>query len=99
MRMTRVHRHLSLASTGATLVLIALGTACSDQSPAPPRGSIQASVRVTGEPNGSTYTLIVDSLAQTFAFGTSPALIFGLSPGTHTLSLKVPAKNCTVTGL
>ena len=100
MRMTRFHRQLSLASAAATLVFILLGTACSDASTAPQTGGIQASVRITGgEPSESTYTLILDSLTRTFAFGTSQAAILGLSAGSHTLTLKVPAKNCTVTGL
>ena len=100
MRMTRFHRRLSLASGGATLVFILLGTACSDASTAPKTGGIQASVRITGgEPSESTYTLILDSLTRTFAFGTSQAVISGLSAGSHTITLKVPAMNCTITGL
>jgi hypothetical protein len=83
----------------ATRVLTLLGTSCSDAATAPQTGGIQASVRITGgEPSESTYALIVDSLTQTFAFGASQ-VIRGLSAGSHTLTLKVPAKNCTVTGL
>lgn len=100
MRMTRFHRQLPLAIGAATVALVLLGTACSDASTAPRTGGIQASVRITGgEPSESTYALILDSLTRTFAFGTSQAVIMGLSTGSHTLTLKVPAKNCTVTGL
>ena len=100
MRMTCFHRQLSLASAAATLVLILLGTACSDASTAPQTGGIQALVRITGgEPSESTYTLLVDSLTQTFAFGSWHTAIVGLSAGSHTLTLKVAAKNCTVSGL
>jgi len=95
---TRLHRLWSLAT--GMLVLILLGTACSDASTAPQTGGIRASVRITGgEPSESTYTLVVDSSARTFAFGASQAVIMGLTSGPHTLTLKVLAKNCTVTGL
>ncbi len=100
--MTRFHRQRSLAAAAATLVLILLGTACGDEptATAPHTGGIRASVEITGgEPSDSTFTLTVDSSANTFAFAAGSPLIAGLSPGPHTLTLKVTAQNCTVTGL
>ncbi len=102
--MTRFHRQRSLAAAAATLVLILLGTACGDAptatATAPHTGGIRASIEITGgEPSVSTFTLTVDSSTTTFAFAAGAPVIAGLSPGPHTLTLKVTAQNCTVTGL
>jgi len=100
--MTRFHRQRSLAAAAATLVLILLGTACGDAptATAPDTGGIRALVEITGgEPSDSTFTLTVDSSTKTFAFAAGSPLIAGLSAGPHTLTLKVTAQNCTVTGL
>jgi Tol biopolymer transport system component len=98
--MTRFHRQRSLRAAPATLVLILLGTACGDAPTAPHTGGIRASVEITGgEPSDSTFTLTLDSSTKTFAFAAGSPLIAGLSAGPHTLTLKVPAENCTVTGL
>ena len=102
--MTRFHRQRSLAAAFSTLVLVLLGTACGDAptatATASHTGGIRASVEITGgEPSDSTFTLTVDSSTKTFAFAAGSPLIDGLSAGPHTLTLKVPAENCTVTGL
>ncbi len=100
--MTRFHRQRSLAAAAATLVFILLGTACGDAPTAtvPHTGGIRAFVDITGgEPSDSTFALTVDSSTNTFAFAAGSPLIAGLSPGPHTLTLKVTAQNCTVTGL
>jgi hypothetical protein len=104
--MTRFHGQRSLVAAAATVVLILLGTACRDAptatatAPAPHTGGILASVEITGgEPSDSTFTLTVDSSTTTFVFAAGLPVIAGLSPGPHTLTLKVTAQNCTVTGL
>jgi Tol biopolymer transport system component len=100
--MTRFHRQWSLAAAAGTLVFILLGTGCGDAptATAPDTGGIRALVEITGgEPSDSTFTLTVDSSTKTFAFAANQPLIAGLSPGPHTLTLKVTAPNCTVTGL
>ena len=108
LRMIHLHRRCLRATTFAAVVLTLLGTACSDASTAstastgstvPQTGAIRASVQVTGgEPDGSQYTLVVDSSARTFAFAASPAVIAGLSAGPHTVTLQVTSKNCSVIG-
>jgi hypothetical protein len=102
--MTRFHRQWSLVAAPARLALILLGTACGDAptatAPAPHTGGIRALVEITGgEPNDSTFSLTVDSSTMTFAFAANQPLIAGLSAGPHTLTLKVAAENCTVTGV
>jgi len=99
MTLERIVRPVLRCSVVASLT--ALGTACGDAptATAPDTGGIRALVEVTGgEPSDSTFTLTVDSSTKTFAFAAGSPLIGGLSAGSHTLTLKVPAQNCTVTG-
>ena len=83
------------------IALLFIASACGDSDPITPAhwGVIRVSVRATGgDLDLDGYDAVLDGARRQLVFPGSPAKIWGVPTGTHTLALDRVAGNCAVSG-
>jgi len=82
-----------------TALLVVLSAACSDGPTTPQSGTIRVSVRTSGgDLDTDGYQVFVDSTIYRYFFANDAGDISNVRAGTHSLTLKSVAENCTVSG-
>lgn len=82
-----------------TALLVVLSAACSDGPTMPQSGTIRVSVRTSGgDLDVDGYQVFVDSTNYRSFFANDGGDISNVRAGTHSLTLKSVAENCTVSG-
>src|SRR5690242_12421400 len=82
-----------------TALLVVLSAACSDGPTMPQTGTIRVTVRTSGgDLDVDGYQVFVDSTTYRPFFANDAGDISNVRAGTHSLTLKSVAENCTVSG-
>jgi Tol biopolymer transport system component len=82
-----------------TALLVVLSAACSDGPTMPQTGTIRVTVRTSGgDLDVDGYQVFVDSTTYRSFFANDGGDISNVRAGTHSLTLKSVAENCTVSG-